>query len=82
MILLVKIGVFGMTLVFVFVMFVLLDALDSVYASRREACIPSDTDTDKFNRKLRKFILYGMIPLGGFAMCVAGYSMIAEMLGL
>lgn len=81
MILLVKIGVFGMTLVFVFVMFVLLDALDSVYTSRREACMPN-TDTDEFNRKLRKFILYCMLPLGGFAMCVAGYSMIAEMLGL
>lgn len=80
MILLVKIGVFGMTLVFVFVMFVLLDALDSVYDSRRAACMPN-TDTDRFNRRLRRFILYGMIPLGGFAMCVAGYSMLADMLG-
>lgn len=81
MILLVKIGVFGMTLVFVFMMFVLLDALDSVYTSRRAACIPPNTDTDRFNRKLRRFILYGMIPLGGFAMCVAGYSILADMLG-
>ena len=80
MILLVKIGVFGMTLVFVFVMFLLLDALDSVYTSRRAGCMPN-TDTDRFNRKLRRFILYGMIPLGGFAMCVAGYSMLADMLG-
>ena len=81
MILLVKIGVFGLILVFLFVMFVLLDVLDSVYTERRQGNMPN-TDTDKFNRKLRKFILYGMIPLGGFAMCVAGYSMIAEMLGL
>lgn len=79
MILLVKIGVFGITLVFVFVMFVLLDALDSLYTSRSRGNMPN---TDKFNRKLRKFILYCMLPLGGFAMCVAGYSMIAEMLGL
>ena len=81
MILLVKIGVFGLILVFVFVMFVLLDALDSVYTSRRRGNMPN-TDTDVFNRKLRKFILYCMLPLGGFAMCVAGYSMSAEMLGL
>lgn len=81
MILLVKIGVFGLILVFVFVMFVLLDALDSVYTSRRRGNMPN-TGTDVFNRKLRKFILYCMLPLGGFAMCVAGYSMIAEMLGL
>lgn len=78
MILLVKIGVFGITLVFVFVMFVLLDALDSLY-TRSRGNMPN---TDEFNRKLRKFILYCMLPLGGFAMCVAGYSMIAEMLGL
>ena len=81
MILLVKIGVFGLILVFLFVMFVLLDALDSMYASRRRSNMPF-TDTDAFNRKLRRLLLYGMIPLGGFAMCVAGYSMIAEMLGL
>lgn len=81
MILVAKIGVFGMMLVFVFVLFVLLDALDSMYTSRRRSNTPN-TDTDIFNRKLRKFILYCMIPLGGFAMCAAGYSMIAEMLGL
>lgn len=81
MMLLVKIGVFGLILVFLFVMFVLLDVLDSVYTERRQGNMPN-TDTDKFNRKLRKFILYCLLPLGGFAMCVAGYSMIAEMLGL
>ena len=43
----VKIGVLGVTLAFVFVLFVLLDALDAMHASSREE---ERTCTDEFNR--------------------------------
>ena len=75
----VKIGVLGVTLVFVFVLFVLLDALDAMHTSSREE---ERTCTDEFNRTLRRFILYVLLPLGGFALCAAVFSLIAEIVGL
>lgn len=74
----VKIGVLGVTLAFVFVLFVLLDALDTLYISSREE---DRTCTDEFNRTLRRFILYVLLPLGGLALCAAGFSLIAEIFG-
>lgn len=80
MLVVLKIGVLGVTIAFFLVLFVLLDALDEIYASRRREDRPY-TDTDEFNRTLRKCLLYGMIPFGGCAMCAACLSLIAEIFG-
>ena len=74
----VKIGVLGVTLAFVFVLFVLIDALDAMHASFREE---ERTCTDEFNRTLRRFILYVLLPLSGLALCAAVFSLIAEIVG-
>lgn len=81
MLIAVKIVVLGVTITFFLVLFVLLDALDDLYASRRMEDRPY-TDTDTFNRSLRKFILYCMLPFSGFAMCAACLSLVAEIFGL
>ena len=74
----VKIGMLGVTLAFVFVLFVLIDALDAMHASSRGE---DRTCTDEFNRTLRRFILYVLLPLSGLALCAAGFSLIAEIVG-
>ena len=75
----VKIGVLGVTLAFVFVLFVLLDALDAMQSSSRGE---DRTCTDEFNRTLRRFIFYVLLPLSGLALCAAVFSLIAEIFGL
>lgn len=78
MLIAVKIGVLGVLVAFVFVLFVLIDALDDMYAS----CGEDRKVADEFNRKVRRFILFVLLPLGGIALCAAGFSLIAEIVGL
>lgn len=79
MLIVVKIGVLGVTCAFVFVLFVLIDALDEMYTS---SLGEERKDTDKFNRTVRRFILFVLLPLGGLALCAAVFSLIAEIVGL
>lgn len=78
MLIAVKIGVVGVLVAFVFVLFVLIDALDAMYTSSRGE---ERKGTDEFNRTLRRFILYVLLPLGGLALCAACLSLVAEIFG-
>lgn len=79
MLIAVKIGVVGMLVAFIFVLFVLIDALDEMYTSSRGE---DRKVADEFNRKVRRFILFVLLPLGGLALCAACFSLIAEIFGL
>lgn len=74
----VKIGVVGVLVAFVFVLFVLIDALDAMQSS---SCGEDRKVADEFNRTVRRFILYVLLPLSGLALCAAGFSLIAEIFG-
>ena len=78
MLIAVKIGVVGVLVAFVFVLFVLIDALDDMYAS---SCGEDRKVADEFNRKVRRFILFVLLPLGGISLCAASLSLIAELFG-
>lgn len=79
MLIAVKIGVVGVLVAFVFVLFVLIDALDAMYTS---SCGEDRKVADEFNRTVRRVILFVLLPLGGLALCAAGFSLIVEIFGL